>query len=282
MPPFVAINPPTAGCEGRSVDGIMSESFAELLEESFANQKIKTGVDPHRHGRRRQRRHGDRQRRAQVRGGHPSRSVFQRARRARSPSRRPGRSGARYRRGRLRRDALVARESQAHAHLDASRGVLPEGRDRHGHRSAAASAAASRSTSTSCARSCRARSSTCGRSAIRRHSKGQHARVQGHQARSEAQQRRRVAARGRRGGVQRRARVAAEEPPGRHGAQGRRQESHRLRRVRRLGRHRRLAAHHRHGVETRQASVRGRQRRPGARSQGARSSIASATASRSA
>ena len=43
MPPFVVINPPELDAR-RHVDGIMSESFAELLEESFASQKIKTGA----------------------------------------------------------------------------------------------------------------------------------------------------------------------------------------------------------------------------------------------
>ena len=39
------------------------------------------------------------------------------------------------------------------------------------------------------------------------------------------------------------------------------QEPHRLRRVRRSRRHRRPAAHHRHGLEARQASLRGGQGR---------------------
>jgi hypothetical protein len=89
----------------------------------------------------------------------------------------------------------------------------------------------------------------------------QAARIQGHQARSEAQQRRGLAPRGGRAGVQRRALRAARQPAGRRGGQGRRQEPHRLRCVRRPGRHRRPAAHHRHGVEARQASVRSRQGR---------------------
>ncbi len=54
---------------------------------------------------------------------------------------------------------------------------------------------------------------------------------------------------------------AARQPAGRRRRQGRRQEPHRLRRVRRSRRHRRPAAHHRHGVEARQASVRSRQGR---------------------
>ena len=89
----------------------------------------------------------------------------------------------------------------------------------------------------------------------------QGARVQGHQARPEAQQRRRLASRGRRAGILRRAQRAAGEPAGRRRAQGRGQEPHRLRRVRGPRRHRRPAAHHRHGVEARQASVGSRQRR---------------------
>ncbi len=85
--------------------------------------------------------------------------------------------------------------------------------------------------------------------------------IQSHQARSEAQQRRGVAPRGGRTGVQRRTFRAARQFAGRRGGQGRGQESHRLRRIRRSGRHRWTAAHHRHGVEARQASFRGRQGR---------------------
>ena len=91
--------------------------------------------------------------------------------------------------------------------------------------------------------------------------RGQAARVQGHQARPEAQQRRGLAPRGRRAGVLRRAQRADGQPAGRRGRQGHGQEPHRLRCVRRPGRHRRPAAHHRHGVEARQASVRSRQGR---------------------
>jgi small subunit ribosomal protein S1 len=56
-----------------------------------------------------------------------------------------------------------------------------------------------------------------------------------------------------------RARAAAREAGRRRGAQGRRQEPHRLRRVRGPRRHRRPAAHHRHGLEARAPSVRSRE-----------------------
>ena len=88
----------------------------------------------------------------------------------------------------------------------------------------------------------------------------QAARVQGHQARPEAQQRGRVAPRRRGAGILRRAQRADGQPAGRHRGEGHGQEPHRLRRVRRPGRHRRPAAHHRHGVEARQASVGSRAR----------------------
>ena len=52
---------------------------------------------------------------------------------------------------------------------------------------------------------------------------------------------------------------------GRRRRQGRGQESHRLRRVRGFGRHRWFAAHHRHGLEARQASFRSGQGRRGNR-----------------
>ena len=42
MPLLVIINPLIAGCKGGTEES-MSESFAQLLEESFASQKIKTG-----------------------------------------------------------------------------------------------------------------------------------------------------------------------------------------------------------------------------------------------
>ena len=92
--------------------------------------------------------------------------------------------------------------------------------------------------------------------------RGQAARVQGHQARPEAQQRRGVAPRGRRAGVLRRARARCMDNL-QEGAvvKGVGQEPHRLRCVRRPRRHRWPAAHHRHGVEARQASVRSRQGR---------------------
>src|SRR3984885_14231784 len=63
--------------------------------------------------------------------------------------------------------------------------------------------------------------------------------------------------RGGRAVMPRRALVAHGQPAGRRGSQGHGQEPHRLRCVRRPGRHRRLAAHHRHGVEARQAPLRG-------------------------
>ncbi len=91
--------------------------------------------------------------------------------------------------------------------------------------------------------------------------RGQAARVQGHQARPEAQQRGGLAPRGGRAGVLRRAQRAHGQPAGRRGRARRGQEPHRLRRVRRPRRHRWPAAHHRHGVEARQASLRGRQGR---------------------
>ena len=90
-------------------------------------------------------------------------------------------------------------------------------------------------------------------------------RIQDHQARPQAQQRRGLASRRRRERVQRRARTAARQAAGRRDRQGRRQEPHRLRRVRRPRRHRWPAAHHRHGVEARASSVRSRQRRRRAR-----------------
>ena len=67
----------------------------------------------------------------------------------------------------------------------------------------------------------------------------QDARIQGHQARPQAQQRRRLAARSARSEPRRRARGIAEDAAGRRDRQGHRQEHHRLRCVRRSGRHRR-------------------------------------------
>ena len=144
------------------------------------------------------------------------------------------------------------------------------------------SRAGSPSTSISSARSCPARSSTCGRCATRRHLEGKTLEFKVIKL---DQKRNNVV-------VSRRAVVEAEysaereklleEPAGRHDRQGRRQEHHRLRRVRGPGRHRRPAAHHRHGVEARQASVRSRQRRRRGRQPKCSSSTASTTASRSA
>ena len=111
----------------------MSESFAEMLEEELCESEDQAGRDTNRHRRRREPRRGDRQRGIEIRGRHLGRSIFQRARRARGPSRRHRRGGARHRRGRLRRDAFVSREGQAHPYVDAPRGSVPEGRDREGH-----------------------------------------------------------------------------------------------------------------------------------------------------
>jgi len=43
MPPFVTINP-HGRMPGGHLEGIMSESFAEMLDASFAGQKIKSGA----------------------------------------------------------------------------------------------------------------------------------------------------------------------------------------------------------------------------------------------
>ena len=104
---------------------------------------------------------------------------------------------------------------------------------------------------------------------------------QGDQARSPPQQRGRLAARGGRAGELRRARSAAREPPGGSRAARRREEPDRLRRIRGPRRDRRPAAHHRHGVEAGQAPDRGRQCRRRGRGQGAEVRIASARGYRS-
>src|SRR5271166_4809996 len=61
--------------------------------------------------------------------------------------------------------------------------------------------------------------------------------------------------------VSRRTFRAARQFAGRRGRQGCGEESHRLRRICRFGRHRWTAAYHRHGMEARETSVRGRQGR---------------------
>ena len=105
-------------------------------------------------------------------------------------------------------------------------------------------------------------------------------RVQDHQARPQAQQRRRLPPCGGREREQRRARADARAPAGRRDRQGRGQEPHRLRRVRGPRRHRRPAAHHRHGLEARAPSVRSRQRRRRTARSACSSTTASATAFR--
>ncbi len=239
----------------------MTESFAQLFEQSLANQRIRPGM---------------------ILTGLvvdvtddvvivnvglkseaviPARTVQERARRARSQGRRRGRSRARFGRGRLRRDAPVARESQARPHLDPPRGRIQQ----VARSSPASSPAASRAASPS--RSTNVRAFLPGSLVDVRPVRDtvlprrQAARVQGHQARPEAQQRRGLAPRGGRAGIHRRAQRAHGQPAGRRGRQGRGQEPHRLRCVRRPGRHRWPAAHHRHGVEARQASVGSRQGR---------------------
>ena len=77
--------------------------------------------------------------------------------------------------------------------------------------------------------------------------------------------------------IQRRARAAVSIPAGRRHGQGYRQEPHRLRCVRGSWGHRRPAAHHRYGVEACQASVRGGQCRRRTRRQSSASSIARRT-----
>ena len=162
-------------------------------------------------------------------------------------------------RGRLRRDQAVARQGQAPEGVARPRsrdGAGPrragprhqqgQGRpDRHDQRHPRVPAGLARR-----------HPSGQGHVAVRE----QGARLQGHQARPQAQQRRRVAPRRARGEPGRGPREAAVDAVGRRGRQGHRQEHHRLRRVRRPGRHRRPAPHHRPRMAAREAPVRSARR----------------------
>ena len=85
------------------------------------------------------------------------------------------------------------------------------------------------------------------------HVRGQGTRIQGHQARPQAQQRRGLAPRRHGGDRRRRAPAASRDAEGRRDREGYRQEHHRLRRVRGPGRHRWPAAHHRPRLAPREA-----------------------------
>ena len=100
-----------------------------------------------------------------------------------------------------------------------------------------------------------------------RRAAGPELRVQDHQAEQAPPQHRRVAPRAARGRAQDQARSPDEGAAGRPGAERRRQEHHRLRRLHRSGRRGRPAAHHRHELRPRVASERDGPARPGARGQ---------------
>ena len=123
----------------------MTESFAQMFEESLANQKIKPGailtgtvvdVEPRR---------GDRQRRPEVRSRHPGRAVQERARRDRSPGRRRRRSRARQ----PSRTASARRACRARRPSAPAPGRASRRRSRRARSSPASSAAASRAASPS-------------------------------------------------------------------------------------------------------------------------------------
>ena len=212
---------------------------------------------------------------------HPDRRIPQRSRRGRGEARRLRAGRDRGARGRLRRDAPLARQGEAARGVARPREVAREGHRRAGRHQRQGEGRPHRHDQRHPrlpARLARRHASGQGHHALR----GQEDGVQGHQARPQAQQRRRVAPRRARAERRRGARGAARDAAGRRGRQGHRQEHHRLRRVRRPRRHRRPAAHHRPRVAPREASVGsavGRRRSDG---EGAASSTRRRTASRSA
>ena len=198
-------------------------------------------------------------RRLEVRRRHSAQPVPRRKRRLHALRRRPGAGGDGDRGRRLGRDPALPGESPPRRVLaDAGEGVRDqrsgqgsaerqgEGRLHRGHRRHPRLPA----------RFPRGHPPAARNRPPRRPPPG----LQGHQAGSTPQQRRRLPSRGARRREQRRTRSPARLHAGGAADEGRGEEPHRLRRLRRPRRRGRPAAHHRHGVAAGAASERNRQR----------------------
>jgi len=227
----------------------MTESFASCSKKP-GQPADPAGADPDRNGGCRHARRGDRERRTQVRGGHPGRTVKSESGRARR------RASATRSRSRSTPSKTVPapracpREGQARPHLDAPRDRLRErrGRQRHHQRRVKGGFTveiefvrclpsrprwwmsgryATRPTSRASRSNSRSSSSTKKRNNV-------WCRAAPWWSRSTARALRHWLDNLKEGDV----------------VQGRGEEPHRLRRVRRPRRHRRPAAHHRHGLDS--------------------------------